>query len=151
MVAALGGKSFSIKTREKALYHAAAVMSAGNVVALFDIATEMLSRTGLSGAQSREVLLGLLESTVRNLKAQKPEKALTGPFARGDIETSRQHITALKAASLHDASKTYVLLGKRSIDLARKQGLPELAALELKQLLDDFEAELSCGGESGGR
>jgi predicted short-subunit dehydrogenase-like oxidoreductase (DUF2520 family) len=151
MVAALGAKSFSITTSEKALYHAAAVMSAGNVVALFDIATEMLNRTGLSRAQSREQLLGLLESTVRNLKAQKPEKALTGPFARGDIETSRQHIAALKAASLLDASKTYVLLGKRSIDLARKQGLPDPAALELEQLLDDFEAELSCDEEPGGR
>jgi predicted short-subunit dehydrogenase-like oxidoreductase (DUF2520 family) len=151
MVAAMGAKSFSIKTSEKALYHAAAVMSAGNVVALFDIATEMLSRTGLSQAQSRELLLGLLESTVRNLKAQKPEKALTGPFARGDIETSSQHIAALKAASLYDASKTYVLLGKRSIDLARTQGLPEPAALELEQLLDDFEAELSCDEEPGGR
>jgi predicted short-subunit dehydrogenase-like oxidoreductase (DUF2520 family) len=151
MVAALGAKSFSITTSEKALYHAAAVMSAGNVVALFDIATEMLNRTGLSRAQSRELLLGLLESTVRNLKAQKPEKALTGPFARGDIDTSRQHIAALKAASLLDASKTYVLLGKRSIDLARAQGLPEPAALELEQLLDDFEAELACDEESGGR
>src|SRR6185369_11323842 len=38
----LGGKSFSIRTEDKPLYHAAAVMVSGNVVALFDVALEML-------------------------------------------------------------------------------------------------------------
>ena len=40
----LGGKSFSIRSEDKPLYHAAAVMASGNVVALFDVALEMLGR-----------------------------------------------------------------------------------------------------------
>ena len=44
----LGGKSFSIRSEDKPLYHAAAVMSAGNVVALFDVALEMLVQCGLT-------------------------------------------------------------------------------------------------------
>ena len=48
---ALGGKTFSIKSNSKALYHAAAVMAAGNMIALFDMAIKMLQRCGLSPRQ----------------------------------------------------------------------------------------------------
>src|SRR4051812_4119506 len=44
LVRSLGAKSFSINTKDKALYHAAAVMSSGHVTALFEIATELLAR-----------------------------------------------------------------------------------------------------------
>jgi predicted short-subunit dehydrogenase-like oxidoreductase (DUF2520 family) len=44
----LGGTSFSINAAEKPLYHAAAVMTAGHVTALFDVALEMLVACGLT-------------------------------------------------------------------------------------------------------
>src|SRR6185369_17908340 len=53
----LGGESFSIRSEDKPLYHAAAVMSAGNVVALFDVALEMLVQCGLTRTTARTVLL----------------------------------------------------------------------------------------------
>ena len=113
----LGGKSFSIRSEDKPLYHAAAVMSAGNVVALFDVAVEMLVQCGLSRKSARSILLPLLASTIHNLETKDTAAALTGTFARGDIETVKRHLKALKTNK--DALELYRLLGKRSLNLTK--------------------------------
>lgn len=122
----LGGKSFSIRSEDKPLYHAAAVMSAGNVVALFDVALEMLVQCGLNRKTARSILLPLIASTVRNLESKDPAEALTGTFARGDLETVKLHLAALKRSKLADANELYRLLGKRSMRLLKKHLWVEL-------------------------
>jgi predicted short-subunit dehydrogenase-like oxidoreductase (DUF2520 family) len=117
----LGGESFSIRSEDKPLYHAAAVMSAGNVVALFDVAIEMLVRCGLSRKTARGILQPLIASTVQNLETRDPVDALTGTFARGDIETVKLHIAALEKKKLSDATELYRLLGRRSLKLTKKK------------------------------
>lgn len=117
----LGGESFSINAKAKALYHAAAVTASGHFVALFDIALEMLVGCGLSRRRSRQILLPLLESTVRNLETSEPSGALTGTFARGDVSTAKQHLAAIKSKNLRDALAVYILLGERSLLLSGKR------------------------------
>ena len=117
----LGGLSFSIRSEDKPLYHAAAVMSAGNVVALFDVAIEMLVRCGLSRKNARGILQPLIASTVQNLETRDPVDALTGTFARGDIETVKLHLEALEKRKLSEASELYRLLGRRSLKLTKKK------------------------------
>jgi predicted short-subunit dehydrogenase-like oxidoreductase (DUF2520 family) len=114
-----GGQAFTIKARHKSLYHAAAVMASPNLVALFDIALEMLGRCGLSSRRARQVLLPLMESTIANLGTQYPAKALTGTFKRADVATVRRHLAAMESEGLRDALAAYRLLGRRSIGLAR--------------------------------
>lgn len=114
----LGGKSFFIRSEDKPLYHAAAVMVSGNVTALFDVALEMLSECGIKRGTARDILLPLIASTVRNLETKDPAQALTGTFSRGDLETVMQHLAALKRN--RDALNLYRLLGKRSLKLIRK-------------------------------
>jgi predicted short-subunit dehydrogenase-like oxidoreductase (DUF2520 family) len=121
----LGGKSFSIRSEDKPLYHAAAVMSAGNVVALFDVALEMLVQCGLSRKTARSILLPLLASTVHNLETKDTSAALTGTFARGDLETVKRHLKALKINK--DALDLYRLLGKRSLKLSK--GHPQITQM----------------------
>jgi len=116
----LGGKSFSIRSEDKPLYHAAAVMVSGNVTALFDVALEMLVQCGLTRKTARDVLLPLIASTVHNLETMDPAEALTGTFSRGDVETVKRHLAALKKHELADALELYRLLGKRSLKLTKK-------------------------------
>jgi len=116
----LGGKSFSIRTEDKPLYHAAAVMVSGNVVALFDVALEMLGECGLDRKTARAVLLPLIASTVRSLQTKSPEEALTGTFSRGDVETVKRHLAALKNKELAEALNLYRLLGQRSLKLTKE-------------------------------
>lgn len=115
----LGGKSFSIRSEDKPLYHAAAVMSAGNVVALFDVALEMLVDCGLSRKMARSILQPLITSTVESLETKDPAEALTGTFSRGDLETVKRHLRALKNAKLPEALELYRVLGKRSLKLSK--------------------------------
>jgi len=125
----LGGKSFSIRSEDKPLYHAAAVMSAGNVVALFDVALEMLVECGLSRKMARSILQPLITSTVESLETKDPAEALTGTFSRGDLETVKRHLQALKKAKLPEALELYRVLGKRSLKLSKEHA-------QITQLLD---------------
>jgi predicted short-subunit dehydrogenase-like oxidoreductase (DUF2520 family) len=121
LVQDLGGTSFSIRTAEKPLYHAAAVMTSGNVTALFDVALEMLVACGLTRKTARRVLQPLLISTAHNLETKDPSEALTGTFSRGDVETVKRHLAALKQHDLADALNLYCRLGKRSLKIANKR------------------------------
>lgn len=133
IVRTLGGQSFSLSPDNKPLYHAAAVIASGHVVALLDIATEMLVECGLSQQRARAVLVPLLQSTVANLLAQTPARALTGTFARGEADTARRHLGAISARNLHDALAAYAILGKRSLQLAAQSGMDRKALSEIRK------------------
>ncbi len=120
IVAALEGNSFTIDTDLKPLYHASAVMSAGHIVALFDMAIEALSKCGVE--QAHQILLPLLASTAANLHGQSTDKALTGSFARGDHNAVQAHIRALKEDLSTEVLETYLLLGQRSLDITARRG-----------------------------
>jgi len=132
----LEGKSFSIRPENKALYHAAAVMASPHLVALFDLATEMLVSCGISKRSARQVLLPLVESTVNNLMVMNPEQALTGTFARGDVATVRRHVDALSGKQLTAALEVYKLLGLRSVQLAKKNGVDARLLEQIQEALE---------------
>jgi len=123
IVADLGGKAFAIDTKFKTLYHAAAVTACGHLVALFDASVEMMAKAGLSSEKAKEILMPLVLSTVQNLAEQPTSAALTGTFARADIETFTHHLTALNANVDEDLLEIYLLLGERSLELAARQGV----------------------------
>jgi predicted short-subunit dehydrogenase-like oxidoreductase (DUF2520 family) len=137
IVAELGGKSFTIETRHKALYHAAAVMSAGHVTALIDAAFETMAKCGLDPETAKNVLLPLLKSTVENLETLIPASALTGTFARADAETFEAHMAAFKGTVPVDIVEIYLQLAARSLDLAERNGVDadRIARLRNKVLM----------------
>lgn len=122
IVSALSGKSFTIETKYKTLYHAAAVTACGHLVALVDASIEMLAKCGLSEAEAKKTLLPLIKSTVENLEAQTTAEALTGTFARADVETFEKHVAALSENVSDEAREIYLQLGARSAHLAQRQG-----------------------------
>jgi predicted short-subunit dehydrogenase-like oxidoreductase (DUF2520 family) len=133
LVRDLDGKSFSITSSKKPLYHAAAVMASGNVIALFDIALEMLGQCGVARKQAQRILLPLLASAVNSLEERDPVQALTGSFARGDVETVKRHLDALR--SNKEALDLYRLLGQRSLKLAEKNKLDPKLVRRLTRII----------------
>jgi predicted short-subunit dehydrogenase-like oxidoreductase (DUF2520 family) len=136
IAADLGAQRFSLRAEDKPLYHAAAVMSSGHVVSLFDIATEMLVQCGLTKQRARAVLLPLLKSTLTSLISHAPAQALTGPFARGDGATAHRHLAAINDRHLPDALAAYKLLGHRALKLAAESGLSQKVLREIKREID---------------
>ena len=138
----LAGRSFTVESGKKALYHAAAVMTSGHTVALFDTAARLLARCGLTEKHAREVLLPLLRSTLENLSERTPARALTGTFARADIKTVRTHLAALTTEKEADALAAYVLLGRHSLRLAEENGADSAALKEIAEALKKIKMRL---------
>ena len=131
----LGGESFTLESRCKALYHAAALTASPNMTALFEIAVDMLGVCGLSPGRARRILLPLVASTVANLATQDPARALTGTFQRGDVATVQKHLAALRSADLPQALSAYLVLGQRSVSMAKKRGANTAGLDEIARLL----------------
>ncbi|MDM7921118.1 MAG: DUF2520 domain-containing protein [Pyrinomonadaceae bacterium] len=140
----LGGKPFSVSTEFKPLYHAAAVTSAGHVVALFATAIEMLSKCGLREVQAQKILFPLLESTVANLAGQRPANALTGSFARGDLAAFERHLKSFEGVLDVETKRIFVELGAKSVDLAVRAGAEPSIMEPLRARIDIAKSEFEC-------
>jgi predicted short-subunit dehydrogenase-like oxidoreductase (DUF2520 family) len=144
IVGDLGGKPFEIEPQFKTLYHASAVTACGHLVALIDVAVEMLSKCGLDETNSKEILSPLIESTLLNLKTQTTAEALTGTFARADVETFEKHLQTLKKNVSGDALETYLQLGMRSVHLAEVQGADRDKLEILQKKISLAKKNLKC-------
>jgi predicted short-subunit dehydrogenase-like oxidoreductase (DUF2520 family) len=122
IVESIRGIPFNIESGFKTLYHAAAVTACGHVVALLDAAFEMLQTCGLERDEARKILMPLVTSTIGNLSRQDAGHAMTGTFARADVETFSKHVAVINEHCSEEIMEIYLLLGERALELASKQG-----------------------------
>lgn len=135
LVKALGGRSFEVRSKNKSLYHAAAVVACGHLVALINTSRRMLLEAGLEPETARDVLDPLIESTVANLAGSESHSALTGPFARADLKTIQMHLHKIEEIADKDISEVYRLLGRISLDLAGEKGLSGTESEAIRKLI----------------
>jgi predicted short-subunit dehydrogenase-like oxidoreductase (DUF2520 family) len=83
----LGMRPFPIDDEGRAAYHAAASVASNFLVTLEAAAERIAAGAGLEPEQARRLLAPLVRSTVDGWAELGPERALTGPVARGDRET----------------------------------------------------------------
>ena len=91
---ATGARFAEISAELKPLYHAAAVFGSNYIAALLDMAQGIMAGTGLTDV--REDLAALARSAIDNWLAHEDDTRFTGPAARGDLETIRRHMNALR-------------------------------------------------------
>lgn len=148
IVQSLRGTPVYVRSEDRALYHAAAVLVSNYTVTLAKLATDLWLRMGVDRPTALKALLPLLQGTVNNLGAVGLPAALTGPVARGDVETVRRHLAALREAAPEFVA-VYRELALQTIPVAlAKGGLEESAAHELRQLLESYQESVSPGGSS---
>jgi predicted short-subunit dehydrogenase-like oxidoreductase (DUF2520 family) len=121
MAEAIGAVPVRLAPGSKAAYHAAAVLSAGGVVALLDAIREVAAAVGLDEAGALRIYLPLLEQTVANARSLGIERALTGPATRGDAGTIAAHLAVL-GAQAPGAIDIYRALLARDVRLAEQRG-----------------------------
>jgi len=132
----LGLRCVSIEREAKVLYHAAAVLACNYLVTLMDAALSLDERAGIEREVAWEALETLVQATLRNVSELGTEAALTGPIARGDVETVRRHLAALEGGAREELTSLYRALGLWTVDLARRHGrAPEADLRSLRQLL----------------
>jgi len=93
---ALDGTPFPVRPSWKVLYHAAAVLSCGAVVALLDQSARLLRAAGVPAGIVRPMLGRFVGETVGNFVRLGGHQALTGPAVRRDWRTIAHHLAALR-------------------------------------------------------
>lgn len=129
---ALGGTPVQVAGANKALYHAAAAMAAGQVLAIVESATEMLISIGMRRREATRALLPLSRQVLENFERIGPKAAWTGPLARGDYSIIATHRDALSHRSSEEAAAYDVLNRLAARVLAQESGavLAELERIE---------------------
>ena len=99
----LGMRPFEIADSHRPAYHAAASIASNFLVTLEAAAEQVAAGAGLEPAEARALLAPLVRTTVENWSELGPERALTGPVARGDDATvarQRAAVAEIAPASL---------------------------------------------------
>lgn len=128
LAAFLGATPVRIRAEDKALYHAALCIACNYSVALADAATQLLQQAGF-GHGALGALLPLLRGTVENLARVGLPHALTGPIARGDLDTLGAHLAALEATA-PALLPLYRMLGRQTIAVALRKGAIQASEAE---------------------
>jgi predicted short-subunit dehydrogenase-like oxidoreductase (DUF2520 family) len=131
LVYALGGRPLVIPANQRVNYHAAAVVASNYLVTLASTAVRMLREVGVDEADALPAILPLMRGTLENLEHLGLASALTGPIARGDIDTVRAHLARLSPQD----RELYCALGRETLQLAFAAGLDGRRAAELMTLL----------------
>src|SRR5438876_6067968 len=92
---ALGGSPVRVAGAKKILYHAAAALASGQVLALVEAATQLLISVGMKRNEAARALLPLTRQVLDNFERVGPRAAWTGPLARGDYKIVEAHLRAL--------------------------------------------------------
>ena len=129
----VGGHPFQVPAADRAAYHAAAFICSNYAVAVYALAQGLISRLLGNEEAAWQALLPLFKGTAANLQSTtSPRTVLTGPIARGDVNTVEKHLAVLPP----DLVDVYCSLGLATTKLALANGtIDKVAADKLQQLL----------------
>jgi len=125
IVRRLHAEIFPIRKSAKVLYHALGSFSSPMIVATLVTAERVGRAAGLSLPQTRKVMAAILQQTLKNYMERGPAAAFSGPIKRGDLETVRRHLRALKRVP--EAGEIYRALVRSA--------LRDLTSVRKKELL----------------
>jgi predicted short-subunit dehydrogenase-like oxidoreductase (DUF2520 family) len=114
----MGGKIVEVDDSNKSIYHAAACVASNYLVSLINYAVKIHESIGIKPEDSLSGLVGLIEGTVANIKNMGSQKALTGPIARGDTGTIKEHMEKFKIFMKPGQEDIYKVMGRETAMLA---------------------------------
>jgi len=132
LVIEIGGEPTVIAENDRIAYHAALAWSANFLNVLIAEGMDQLRDIGV--AEPSHALGPLLRAVLDNV-LRSGDRALTGPIARGDVQTVAEHLRVMndKAPEVREA---YAALANLTVSRATKAGLiRENDAIEIRKLL----------------
>ena len=117
----VGLRPFPVDDRQRGAYHAAAVVASNHLVALLGQVERLAATAGVPLAAFEP----LVRTTLDHVFAAGPAAALTGPVARGDVETVGRHLDAIA----DDERRAYTALADLAGRLAGRDEAPLRAVL----------------------
>ncbi len=129
VVRTLGGKSYPVRKKDKAAYHAWATFASPLFTALLVTSEQVARLAGVPAKAAKQRMIPILLQTLVNYATYDAASAFSGPIIRGDVETIRKHLRVLRKTPV--AREVYEALAHAALEY-----LPAKNAKSLKQLLD---------------
>jgi predicted short-subunit dehydrogenase-like oxidoreductase (DUF2520 family) len=109
----LGGNAYSIRTEDKAAYHAWGTFASPLLTALLVTSEHVAAAAGIERKTAKKMMLPIVRQTLANYAALQAAEAFSGPIIRGDIETVKRHLHTLR--KLPVAQEVYLSLARAAL------------------------------------
>lgn len=109
----LGGKTYAIRRQDKVAYHAWGTFASPLLTALLATTEHVAAAAGINRREAKQRMLPILQQTLANYAAFEAASAFSGPIVRGDVETIRRHLRALRKVPA--AGEVYAALAKAAV------------------------------------
>lgn len=129
IVGDLGGYPYPIRKKDKAAYHAWGAFTSPLVTALLAASEKVAKLAGVSRKEARLRAVPILLQTLANYASFGAPGAFSGPVIRGDVDTIKRHLKALR--NLPAARDAYAALVRAAL-----RYLPSRNKAPIKRLLD---------------
>lgn len=143
---ALGASPVRIAGSKKLLYHAAAAMAAGHVLAVEEAAIQLLVSLKMKRGEAVRALLPLTRQVLENFERLGPRAAWTGPLSRRDYKVVRAHSNALRELPIEFAA-AYEALNRLAARVLSQDTAAMLAALQ-KSSVEQKPKARAIGGNA---
>lgn len=140
MIESFEGHLVKIPTEMKPLYHASACVVSNYFVAIIRLGLKMMEQIGLNKDEALTALLPLIQGTMTNIEKVGVPEGLTGPIARGDYSTIKDHLLVIDK-EMKDIAPLYRELGKFTVKVALEKG--SIDEEHADQLLKTMEVDES--------
>jgi predicted short-subunit dehydrogenase-like oxidoreductase (DUF2520 family) len=117
----LDGKAIVIPPDRRAFYHASCVVASNHLTAMMNILAEMFTGLGKDRRNFFPVFEPIIAATLRNVRRTGPAAALSGPVARGGVETIDDHFRAVRRTAPH-LFPYFAAMTLETVRLARLKG-----------------------------
>jgi predicted short-subunit dehydrogenase-like oxidoreductase (DUF2520 family) len=134
LVKSLGAQVQWVADEQRARYHAGLVHGANHLTTLLTQAIDVLREAGVADPAAT---LGPLVSATLDNTLRSGHHALTGPIARGDVDTVAAHLAVLR----NRTASTYAELARATVELAAADGrLDAETAARFGEVLNEHPA-----------
>jgi predicted short-subunit dehydrogenase-like oxidoreductase (DUF2520 family) len=135
----LGAKLIEIEAEQTSYLHASAVIASNYLVVLADLMTRVSDKGGIAEDQSLKALIPLMRNTLDNIEQKGVTDSLTGPIARGDVNTVSGHLKLLSDEP--DLKNLYKTLGREALRISKLENTDSSSFHRLNELLSDRSTE----------
>jgi predicted short-subunit dehydrogenase-like oxidoreductase (DUF2520 family) len=122
----LGARIFELSKESKTRCHAGHVIVSNYLVALLDIGRRVYETAGVPSHVIDDVMLSLAHSAIANITSLGTTNALTGPIVRGEFDTVKAQLDALRPESEEGeadvSAAVYASLGQAALQIAERKG-----------------------------
>lgn len=126
-----------LKPEQKAIYHICACIVSNFLYTLMDEGLSLFEKIGVDRETAFKAVLPLVYSSLQNIKDLGTAGGLTGPIARGDVNTIENHLKALDKAGFEEQKKFYTFMAEKTAALAGKKLLKDEEKIQnIKKLLE---------------